>query len=89
MCESWNSAFQRLVGHQHPGVWTLLKCLRKDAAVVSTLIVQESRGMPPRKRQKRVYADLQARLKYLCDARAAGTKTVEELLEGVGHLIRF
>ena len=19
MCESWNSAFQRLVGHQHPG----------------------------------------------------------------------
>ena len=89
MCESWNSAFQRLVGHQHPGVWTLLKCLRKDAAVVSTLIVQESRGMPPRKRQKRVYADLQARLKYLCDARTAGTKTVEELLEGVGHLIRF
>ena len=54
MCESWNSAFQRLVGHQHQGEWTLLRCLRKDAAVVSTLIVQESRGMPPRKRQKRV-----------------------------------
>ena len=89
MCETWNSAFQRLVGHQHPGVWTLLRCLRKDAALVSTLIVQESRGMPPRKRQKRVYIDLQARLKYLCDARAAGTKTVEEMLDGVGHLIRF
>ena len=89
MCESWNSAFQRLVGHQHPGVWTLVRCLRKDAAVVSTLIVQESRGMPPRKRQKRVYVELQARLKYLCDARAAGTKTVEEMLEGVGHLIRM
>ena len=42
MCETWNSAFQRLVGHQHPGVWTLLRCLRKDAALVSTLIVQES-----------------------------------------------
>ena len=54
MCESWNSAFQRLVGHQHPGVWTLFKCLRKDATLVSTLIVQESRRMPPRKRQKRV-----------------------------------
>ena len=89
MCESWNSAFQRLVGHQHPGVWTLIKCLRKDATLVSTLIVQESHGMPPRKRQKRVYVDLQARLKYLCDARAAGTKSVEELLDGVGHLIRF
>ena len=60
---SWNSAFQRLVGHQHPGVWTLLRCLRKDAAVVSTLIVQESRGMPQSKRLKRVYVDLQARLK--------------------------
>ena len=89
MCESWNSAFQRLVGHQHPGVWTLIKYLRKDATLVSTLIVQESRGMPPRKSQKRVYVDLQARLKYLCDARAAGTKSVEELLDGVGHLIRF
>ena len=86
MCESWNSAFQRLVGHQHPG------CLRKGAILVSTLIVQESRGMPPRKRQKRVYVDLQARLKYMCDARAARmksvTKSVEELLEGAGHLIR-
>ena len=87
MCESWNSAFQRLVGHQHQGEWTLLRCLRKDAAVVSTLIVQESRGMPPRKRQKHVYIDLQASLKYLCDARAAGRKTLEEMLEGVGHLI--
>ncbi len=45
--------------------------------------------MPPRKHQKRVYLDLQARLKYLCNARAAGTKTVEEMLDGVGHLIRF
>ena len=26
---------------------------------------------------------------YLCDARAAVTKSVEELLDGVGHLIRF
>ena len=39
--------------------------------------------------QKRVYVDMQARLKYLCDARAAGTKTVEEMLDGVGHLIRL
>ena len=33
--------------------------------------------------------DLQAHLKYTCNARAAGTKAVEELLDGVGHLIRF
>ena len=45
--------------------------------------------MPPRTHDKRVYVDLQACLKYLCDARAAGTKTVEEMLDGVGHLIRF
>ena len=88
MCESWNSAFQRLVGHQHPGVWTLVRCLRKDAAVVSTLIVQESRDAAA-KASEALYVELQARLKYLCDARAAGTKTVEEMLEGVGHLIRM
>ena len=87
MCESWNSAFQRLVGHQHPGVWTLFKCLRKDATLVSTLIVQESRDAAAQVPEARV--DLHARLKYLCDARAAGTKSVEELLDGVGHLIRF
>ena len=55
----------------------------------NTLIVQESRGMQPRRRQKRVHVDAQAHLKYMCDAREAGTKSVEELLDGVGHLIRF
>ena len=86
MCESWNSAFQRLVRHQHPGCG---RCSRKDATLVSTLIVQKSCGMSPHKRQKRVYVHLQARLTYMCDARAAGTKSFEELLDGVGHLIQF
>ena len=47
----------------------------------------ESRDAAAQAPEARV--DLQARLKYLCDARAAGTKSVEDLLDGVGHLIRF
>ena len=73
MCESWNSAFQRLVGHQHPGGVDTAQVFEEGRDTR----VQESRGMPPRKRQKRVYVDLQARLKYLCDARTAGTKSVD------------
>ena len=50
---------------------------------------QESRGEPPKKRQKRVYKNLQARMKNLCLDRRAGRKSVEEFLRGAGYNIRW
>lgn len=89
LCESWNNGFTHLVGHYHPSLWTLIQALQQDEALATTAIFQESRGQPPTKKTKRSTKDLQSRLRNMCAARNEGKKTVEETLQGVGHLIRF
>ena len=89
MCEAWNSSFAKAIGHAHPSFWTVVSALRKDAAIVLTMIVQNARGQPPQKRTKRVYMDLQARLHALCQDQITGRKTMEDFLRGVGHCVRF
>ena len=89
LCEAWNNRFSNLVGHNHPSVWKLIEALKKDECSVSLTILQDARGQPPMKRVRKVYVELQQRLKTLCQARASGTKTVEEFLRGAGHNIRW
>ena len=84
LCEAWNNRFSNLVGHNHPSVWKLIEALKKDECSVSFTILQDARGQPPMKRVRTVYVELQQRLKTLCQARASGTKTVEEFLRGQG-----
>ena len=88
VCEAWNSAFTKLIGHVRPSFWSVVRALRKDAAIVSTMIVQDARGQPPQKRTKRAYTDLQARLHTLCTDRANGVKSMVDFLRGVGHCVR-
>jgi hypothetical protein len=78
-----------LVGHHHPSLWTLLGALQQDEALSATAILQEARGQPPVKRIKRSTQQLQARLVSLCTARRDKAKTMVEMLQGIGHLIRF
>lgn len=79
----------RLVGHSHPTIWRAIQWIQADHAVVATQMLQESRGEPPKKRQKRVHKNLQARMKNLCLDRRAGRKSVEEFLQGAGYNIRW
>ncbi|KAK3871184.1 hypothetical protein Pcinc_023660 [Petrolisthes cinctipes] len=43
----------RLVGHSHPTIWRVIQWIQADHAVVATQLLQESRGEPPKKRQKK------------------------------------
>lgn len=38
-CESWNNGFQCLVGHCNPSLWTMVKCIEKDASMVEAEIL--------------------------------------------------
>lgn len=89
LSEAWNIGFQQLVGHQHPSIWTAIDYLRKDQAMVQTLIVQDARGEPPAKRVKRATKDFQTRVKNLCIDFVEGRKTLEEFMRGVGHCVRI
>lgn len=89
LCESWNNGYQHLIGYHHPSIWISIESIRKDQAMASTLMLQDSRGDPPRKRVHRATKDHQQRLKNLCTSVADNTKTLDEFLKGVGHCIRL
>ena len=77
------------MGYTHPFVWVLIDALKKEECHVASLITQDLRGQPPKKRVKRQYKDLQERLCTLCQDRVAGRKSIGEFLQGVGHNIRW
>lgn len=80
MSETWNSSFKQLVGHSHPSFYTVIDNIRKDETLVKTMMLQDDRGEPPKKRTKRNYVRLQKRLKNLCGGIVAGRKSTEEFL---------
>jgi len=89
LCEAWNCPLEHMCRVSHPWVWKLLHWLKADSAQVNTTPLIASRCELPRRRVKRVYVRLQARLHQLCVDRSEGTKTVEEFLRGAGHNIRW
>ena len=88
-CESWNNGFQHLVGHAHPSVWTVIESMQMDQAMASTAMLLHARGQPPAKRVCRAAERNQERLRTLCCRRRDGDITLEDMLRGIGHTVRF
>jgi len=86
--EGWNNKFHGFVGHDHPTVWKLIECLQAECARVTTTLLQDERGIRPKKRVKKVYTELQTRLRNLCQDRVEGRKAIQEFLRGVSHNLR-
>ena len=89
MSETWNSSFKQLVGHSHPSFYTAVDNIRKDEALVKTMMLQADRGEPPKKRRKRNHVRMQKRLKTLCQDIVAGRKYTEEFLRAIDQCVRF
>src|SRR6218665_1714498 len=67
----------------------LVSSLQEDESMASTVILQASRGQPPKKRIRRTTVQLQSRLPELCEDRRNGLRTVEETLSGLGHNVHY
>ena len=67
----------------------MIDALKEVDSVAWTQIVKDLNGQPPKKWIRRGFKDMQNRLRKLCEYRAAGRKTIPELLHGVGHNIRW
>ena len=89
ICETWNSAFKKLVGHNNPSIYVLIENLQQDCRTLETLMERIARGDPPGIRQKKVTKDLQKKLKKLCEDYVSGVRNIEKFLKGVGSTIRF
>jgi hypothetical protein len=86
--EGWSNTFSSLVGEQHPSVWKLIETLQLECERVTTILLQNERGIRPTKKCKKVYTELQKRLCNLCEDRTSGNKTIAEFLRGVSYNIR-
>jgi len=75
--ESWNNGFRQLVGHSHPGVWTMIESLQLDQAMSVTSLMQHARGQLPPKRVRRTTVQLQKRHRTY---RSTGLGTATSLL---------
>ena len=87
--EGWNNSFATLVGHQHPSFAKTVEALQRDAAVVSTMLLQNDRGEPPRKRVRQATAQLQLRLRRAVELLVNNEIQLPEFLRSIRHLIRF
>ena len=88
-CESWNNGFKHLVGHSNPSLWTVVKCVEKDAKMVAAEILRCNRGELLQKRVKKATKAHQQRLKVLCSQYASGIKSLEDFLDALGQIIRI
>ena len=76
------------MGHNNPSLWTVVKCIEKDAQCAAD-ILRCDLGEPTLKRVKKATKAHQQRLLYLCVQYVSGAKSVEEFLSGIGHVIRI
>ena len=81
--EGWNNKFSSLVGEQHPSVWKYIETLQQECERVTTILLQNERGIRPTKRCKKVCTELQKHLCNLCEDRTYGDKTIAEFLRGI------
>ena len=88
ICEGWNNGFGHFVGSSHPTIWRLIEALQKDCAKVHILVLQDERGMQPKKRLRAQYVELQKRLHNLCLDFVNGRKDLNQFLRGVVGNIR-
>ena len=72
-----------------PGSWVFRISGLASLIQTSTTIEQDALGQPPKQRVKRSTKDLKDQLANLCRARRDDMKTMQELLRGVAHTIRF
>jgi len=87
MFESWNHAFNHLVGRAN-SFWTVLQALQRDQSLAAITILRNQRGQPPVIRAKRSMTEPQKRLALLCKERRDDTRSLPDCLRAVGHWIR-
>ena len=89
LCEAWNKSFLHLIGHAHPSIWSCIQALKRDNMMVHMALDRHELGFPLQKRISKKAANLQSRLKRICEEHQNGLRNDISLLRAVGHTIRF
>lgn len=87
--EGWNHRFSKLVGHNHPTVWTLITKIRLEVASDETKMAQDDIGRYEPKKKHTIYEKMQIKLITLCEDYKNGKRNLENFLTAVAHTIRY
>ena len=74
ICEGWINTFAKLVGHAQPTIWRATDSIWKDL-----------HDEPPAKHVRHHTHKLKSKLHKLCTDRRDNSKTVSDLLKGIGR----
>lgn len=85
--EGWHRGFEEQVAAHHPNLWRFVECLKKEQAVNELQIEKFLSGEGPSK-QRKLYRDLDERLRNLVLSFSNNTKLVE-YLKCIAHSINY
>ena len=87
--EGWNHRFSKIVGHCHPSIWVLITKIRLEVANDETKLAQNAFGTLPRKKKSKIYAELQNKLKNICNEYSRGERDIPNFLKAIAYTIRY
>ena len=70
-------------------VWKLIRGLQLEESTIDVIVAKNQIGIPPIKKTKKKYVNLQMQLKNLCKDLLVNRKGLEEFIYSVGKIIRF
>ena len=87
-CEGYNNRLNKSISKIHPNVFELVAVLQKEESSVRVTLHQMEFGEPPKKR-RRIYRNLNDKLKKVQLELTSGTRTMKSFLKVVGFLLKL
>jgi len=85
--EGWNHRFSKLVGQNHPTVWTMVNKIRLEIAADETKLAQASLGILQKKRK--INEDVKNKLTQLCINYNTNPTDIPTFLKAIAYTIRY
>jgi len=79
------------VGHCHPSIWVLITKIPLEVANDhdETKLAQNALGTLPRKKKSKIYAELQNKLKNICNEYSSGERDIPNFLKAIAYTTRY
>ena len=87
-CEGYNNRLNKSISKIHPNVFELVAVFQKEESSVRVTLHQMEFGEPPKKR-RRIYRNLNDKLKKVQLELTSGTRTMKSFLKVVGFLLKL
>ena len=87
--EGFHSRVNRLLPHRHPNIYRFVELIKGIEKCERAKLIQINAGAPPPPPRRRVYRELDTRVRRLKQQLTDRTKTPLQYLDAIGHLMKL